>query len=99
LSTSAIAAIVENAGVATRPGAAQHGADGEGDVADLRTRPGGGDAGVEGDVEHRPLATGLAQERAEALTAFDVGGGEREADHAPSVVRDSLTGIVIGRVP
>ena len=46
----------------------------------------GGDAGVEGGLEHGAVAAGAAQERAEALSALDLRGGERQPDHGPMIV-------------
>src|SRR6187397_2261689 len=41
----------------------------------------GGDPCVEGGLEHRALASGATQEGAEALSALDLRGCERQPDH------------------
>src|SRR5919108_3008216 len=54
----------------------------------------GRDPGRRGHLDEAAVAARLAQEHAEPLAALAVGGGQRDAHHAP----DTNTGIVIGMI-
>lgn len=58
-----------------------------------------GDVRSERHVQHRAAAPGSAEQGAKALSAFYLGGGERQPDltMTPFKYRYSYTGIVIGR--